>query len=196
MSLYHGTSAGAALNILETGQVKPSHDGFFYTFDGNRPESLVGALCFATGDGPRNGTVKQKNFFKLYRQLNPNFPTGLKGVFAQVALRMAGRSWAKRQLQSATTEAERCAAIMVFADNPNATARSRAGFVNEMTLPAAAINTLQLERLYIDDSLMNNPTVLKLQACGLPVEPLSQCVDKILKDCATAKTAKKSAPKP
>jgi len=80
MSLYHGTSAGAALKILESGQVKPSTDGYFYAFDGNRPESLAGALCFATGGGLRSGSLEKKNFFKAYAQLNPGFPTGLKGA--------------------------------------------------------------------------------------------------------------------
>ncbi|MEZ0261495.1 MAG: hypothetical protein ACAH80_10825 [Alphaproteobacteria bacterium] len=195
MSLYHGTSAGAALKILENGDVKPSKDGYFYTFDGNRPESLAGALCFATGDGPRNGSLKEKNFFKRYTQLNPNFPTGLKGIFAKAALKMAARSWAKEQLKSATTDADRAGAIMVYADNSQATARCRGGFVNEMKLPAAGLGTLKLERVYLDDALLKTPEVQKLQAQGIVIEPLSHCTDKIWKDCAAAKAAKKSAPK-
>jgi hypothetical protein len=192
MSLYHGTSAGAALNILETRTLKASHDGNFYTFDGHRPESLAGALCFATGDGPRNGSLEKKGFFNRYAQLNPTFPKGLKGIFAKAALKAAGRTWAKRQLKSMTSEADRAGAILVFADNPLAVPCSRAGFVNEMVMPAAAISTLRLERIYFDDALLKTEQVQKLQAQGFVIEPLSQCADKIWQDCA----AKKAAPKP
>ena len=116
MSLYHGTSAAAALKILQSGTVLPSRDGHFYCFDSSRPESLAGALCFATGDGPRNGTLEKKKFFGKYAQLNPAFPKGLKGVFCKAALKMAAKSWAKDQLKPASTPLDLKAAILVFPD--------------------------------------------------------------------------------
>jgi hypothetical protein len=197
MSLYHGTSAASALKILQSGETKPSTDGYFYCFDSARPESLAGAICFATGDGPRRGALTQKNFFSKYAQLNPAFPKGLKGVFAKAALKMAARAWTKDQLKAAQGPLDYKGAILVYPDQPSAQPRSRAGFVNEVKVPAAALRGLKPECVYIDDSLLDSAEVAKLSGTGIAVKPLSECAGKVIQDCAALKAkGRHFGPKP
>jgi hypothetical protein len=195
MSLYHGTSATCALKILQTGEVQPSHDGYFYCFDSAKPESMAGALCFATGDGPRQGSLTQKKFFDQYVKLNPDFPKGLKGVFAKTMLKAAARSWAKRQMQTASSPLDYKAAILVFPDQPDAVPQSRAGFVNEVKVPAAALAGMKPECVYIDDSLLSSPDVAKLAGTGVAVKPLSEWQNTVFVN-STIATIKKNKPRP
>ena len=187
MSLYHGTSAASALRILQSGEVQPSRDGYFYCFDSAKPESMAGALCFATGDGPRNGTLAKKNFFGKYAQLNPTFPKGLKGIFAKAALKIAAKSWAKDQLKSASAPLDYKAAILVFADRPEAQPQSRAGFVNEVKVPASVLPAMKPEAVYLDDSLVASPEAEKIRQQGVAVKPLSEWADRIWQDCDALK---------
>jgi hypothetical protein len=200
MSFYHGTSAATALKILQSRTVLPSKDGFFYCFDSARPESLAGALCFATGDGPRNGSLQEKDFFSKYAKLNPTFPTGLKGAFVKIALKKIAASWAKDQLKSASTSLDHQAAILVFRSHPEGIPRSGHGFVNEVQVPAAVLSSLVLECIYFDDSLLKSPTFEKLseklKQQGILVEPLSRCVEQVLRDCQDLQTKKKSKKRP
>jgi hypothetical protein len=197
MTFYHGTSAGNALKIIQSQTVLPSTDGFFYCFDSSKPESLAGALCFATGDGPRNGTLQKKNFFSKYAKLNPDFPTGIKGAFVKIVLKRIAASWAKDQLKSASTPLDYHAAILVFHSHPSGIHKTREGFVNEVKLPAKVLNSLVLERVYLDDALLKLPEVERLRQQGITIEPLSQCADRVWLDSehlqANLKTKKNSS---
>ena len=187
MSLYHGTSAAAALKILQSGAVLPSTDGYFYCFDSAKPESMAGALCFATGDGPRNGSLGKKGFLEKYIAMNPTFPGGVKGVFAKAALKLSAKSWAKRQMDSASAPDDYKAAILVFPDQPESQPRSRGGFVNEVKVPASALGGMKPEAVYLDDSLLASPDVEKIRSQGVVVKPLSEWADRIWRDCDALK---------
>ena len=189
MALYHGTCAGNALKIMHSQKILPSTDGFFYCFDSAKPESLAGALCFATGDDLRIGSIKKNDFFAQYVQLNPGFPKGVKGAFVKAALKMAVRSWSKEQRKSITSPLDRHAAILVFNSHPDEMPRSREGFVNEVQIPEKALGSLVLNRVYLDDSLLKLPEVALLKQQGIRVEALSQCVDQVAKDCQRPQTA-------
>lgn len=174
MALYHGTSAGSALKIIQSRMILPSKDGFFYCFDSEKPESLAGALCFATGDGPRNGSLRGKNFFAQYAKLNPDFPTGLKGIFYKAALKHIAITWAKAQMAHATGPLDKQAAILVFDNHPLAISRTRNGFVNEMKIAGEHTKALNLECAYFDDALLNTPDIQRLHGNGMQIKPLSQ----------------------
>jgi len=182
MSLYHGTSAGSALKILQSQTVLPSKDGFFYCFDSARPESLAGAVCYATGDGLRNGSLEGKDFLSRYAKLNPDFPSGVKGAFVKAALKRTAASWAKNQLKAATSPLDNYAAILVFSSHPEGIDRTRGGFVNEVQVPAKALGSLVLERVYLDDALLKLPEVERLKQQGIIIEPLSQCVGQVMRE--------------
>lgn len=172
MSLYHGTSAKCALTIL-TSEILPSKDGFFYCFDSSKSESLAGALCFATGNGLRTGSLPKHDFVSAYTQENPNFPHGLKGVFFKSALKLAGKSWAKQQLKNAKSPLDLAPAILVYADCNEALHISRKNIINEAKVPASALSDLRLEFVYIDDALLNSPTLAALAQKGIQVMPIS-----------------------
>ncbi len=195
MSLYHGTSACAALDMLQSGIIVPSRDGFLYCFDSKKPESMAGALCFATGEDLRPGVIDTSRLLKAYKTLNPDFPKGLKGAFVGTMLNMAIKDWAKlqralAQALSALPHNDR-AAVIVFKDHDDAIGVSRGGFINEVRVPMPALPTLQVERLYIDDALLDLPVVARLRQQGLDVAPLSQ-----LADAVDAQLAQKSGRKP
>ena len=177
MSFYHGTSAGNALKILQSGKIQPSEDGYFYCFDSNKPESLAGALCFATGDGPRNGSLTKHDFLSRYAKLNPDFPTGLKGLLAKTALKHYAAAWAEKQMQGATGPLDRYGAILVFHTHPDGEQATRQGFVNEVKIPAASLSELELERVWLDDALLHLPEIEQLRQLGVDVRPLSECAD-------------------
>lgn len=191
MSLFHGTSAGAALDILTSqNNVSPSKDGYLYCFSSDKPESMAGALCFATGGTLRNGCIDPKKPLSQYYLLNPDFPTGLKGAFAKLGLQMAISSWAKTQrLNPVSAHADR-AAIIVFQDHADALHVNSAGFVNEVKVPSASFATLAVEKAYFDDALMDTPAVVALKEKGIAVEPLSTWAQQINQQEAALKSAK------
>jgi len=190
MSLYHGTSAGNAVRILQSNTVRPSEDGYFYCFDSNKPESLAGALCFATGGSLRAGSFAKEDFFAHYARLNPDFPTGMRGMFIKAALKSIAASWVEKQMKSATGPLDKYAAVLVFRDHADAQAQSRQGFVNEVKVPEAALPSLVLEKAYVDDALLHHPDIEQLRQQGLTIEALSACVSQVVQ---APKPPKKSA---
>lgn len=178
MPLYHGTSAENALKMLQT-KILPSKDGFFYCFNSEKPESMAGALCFATGSGLRKGSLKEAPFINRYIELNPDFPTGIKGAFAKNMLIVAGTAWAKDQLRSASAPLGHCPAILVFQSHKNAIDVARSGFINEVRVPTAALSSLILDCVYLDDSLLSLPEVTALKQKGIRIEPISACVNQV-----------------
>lgn len=173
MSLYHGTSAGAALKILEEGAA-PSANGFLYCFNGDKPESMAGALCFATGDKLRAGVIDTRHTLSQYYALNPDFPKGMKGMFFKAAMKTAINSWIKDQKKLPAQPHADKAAIIVFKNHTAAIhVEKRGGFVNEVKIPTTALPQLEIEKAYIDDSLLQSADVQKLKKSGIIIEPLS-----------------------
>jgi hypothetical protein len=183
VSLYHGTSAAAAFEIAKSGIIRPSKDGFFYAFDSSWPEAMAGALCFATGDGPRQGCVANNNLFMAYARLNPDFPKGLRGLFYKLALKKIGAVWAKSQMQATTSELGRLPAILVFEDNRDAQERIRQGFVREKRIPAHALTALKLTHLYLDTAAFM-PLGLTDEFVVLPI---TACVDQLTRQLSELK---------
>lgn len=194
MPLYHGTSASSALKIIEEGQVLPSHNGFFYCFDSRRPESSAGALCFATGDGIRNGSLRLKSFFSKYAALNPNYPRGLKRVVVTVLLKKTAKSWAKDQLRNSQGDAmDSLAAIFVFEDHACARHKTQAGFINEVLISKKDLEEqpMKVIQLYIDDSLLDYKELKEAQSNGVEILPLSKWADNVFTKASQAKKGKR-----
>jgi hypothetical protein len=186
MALYHGTSAGSAIRILTEG-IRPSHNGFFYCFDSTQPESMVGALCFATGGALRCGVVDTGKLLTRYRELNPLFPKGIKGEFVMLGLKAAIATWTKTQKSLAKNLYDDRAAIIVFKDHPAAINVCRRGVINEVPVPDAALSALVVEKLYIDDTLLDIPAVAALRDRGVGIEPLSAWAAAVKKQAAAPK---------
>jgi len=182
MSLYHGTSAGKVLHILEAGKILPSADGFFYCFNSDKPESAAGALCFATGGDLRPGSIKRKDLLDRYMSLNPDFPTGTKGAFIKAALNITINAWIKEQKKQETGGYDSFPAILVYKPHPDAIDRKRGGFINEVIISAESLPTLSLECVYIDDALMNDPVFTVLAKKGAPIKPISAFVARVFPD--------------
>ncbi len=181
MSLYHGTSAGIAVRILQSNSILPSEDGFFYCFDSNKPESLAGALGFATGGPLRAGSFAKQDFVAQYAHLNPDFPKGILGIFVEaLLLKSITASWAEKQMKSATSPLDHYASILLFRDHAQAQAQNRQGFMNEVKVPTEALSSLTLERMYVDDAVLHHPDIEQLHQQVIPIEPLSICVMQLM----------------
>jgi hypothetical protein len=185
MSLLHGTSARVALKILAGHDVEPSANGVFYCFKSKWLESLAGALCFATGNGARAGSLPLHDYVADYAALNPKFPEGVAGAFLQSTLKLIGDFWAEDKVKNMNDKVDLSPAILVFHDHSSATDVVRGGVVRETLVPSDAFQDLTLKRVFIDDDFMDAPEVKEAIANGIDVHPISEaantlsvCVDR------------------